>query len=287
MKYYALIPLIAVLSSCSLTEDTNPVPAEVSLVENLITTDPSSPEPTDTLTANNPSTGEAWRVSLMIEDGFDITKNFQNILLFFEESGRIEAKLGEQSLFGRWYIERDSPRDELYLDFPKGTILEELDDDWYIVRRDDSEIVLEYDDEEYDGKLVLVRETEQRSIAPPYQSLKENAEALFAKMTGSNFGIDSFLDGNRDKTLLFNNAQLVFGDWGSVTVELDGQELVSGIWLVGFDSQSVLLDLDFPSQVLGSYLDDEWLLQYLSDQRINLVEKGKSDNKDRLHLRKK
>ena len=283
MKKLAFIPIFALLLSCSTTNDSDPVLENSSVEEILSSTPASGNDNTNTTPATGSSENEAWRVHLMIEYGFDVTKNFRDVRLFFDESGSLEARLGDESISGRWKIESDSPRDELYLDFPNGTILEELDDDWYIIDRSETEIVLEYKDDEYESELVLIRGNQESSIASPFSGQEETSVALFSKVSDNSFGINSYTDDDDNKTQLFEGGRLVFDDWGQVTFERDGQDPIKGIWLVGFNNQNVLLDLDFPSQGLGDYLDEEWLLQNKSETLLQLIEKD-DDDRDRMEL---
>lgn len=285
MKNLIYVFLLVLLFSCSITEESSMIQDDLTAEEILTTTNPTNSDPESPQSANGqiPNDGEAWRIHLLVEDGFDLSKNFKNIQLFFDESGSIEARLGDQSIAGRWRVESDSPRDELYLDFPDGSILEELDDDWYIIDRSETEIVLEYKDEEYESELVLVRGSQESPIASPFSAQKESSLALFSKVSDTSFEINSFMDDDDDKTLLFEGGRLAFGQWGQVTFERDGKEPIAGIWKVGFNNQNVLLDLDFPSQGLGDYLDEEWLLQNKSETLLQLIEKNE-DDRDRMEL---
>lgn len=288
MKNLVFLFLMALLVSCSGTEDANPVQQDPTLEQILSTNPASGTTPSSPGTSTNPSAGEAWRIHLFVEDGYDITKNFVDIRLLFDESGAIQAKLGNETISGRWRIKRDSPRDELYLDFPDGSLLDELDDDWYIRSRSETEIILDYDDDEYESEMVWIRENAASSIRSPFSNQKDPALGLFNEVSQSQFEINAFWDDDRNRTLLFEGGILNFGDWGKVTLERAGQNPIEGIWLVGFNDRNVLLDLDFPSTGLGDYLDEEWLLQDKSGNLIRLIEKDDEyDDRDRMELKKK
>ncbi|WP_289028546.1 hypothetical protein [uncultured Algoriphagus sp.] len=285
MKKLSIITLVILSFSCSIADDTNQIQENPQIEDVLTSNNPNASEPSNPPSSNEPAPneGEAWRIHLVVEDGFDVTKNFKNVRLFFDESGSLEARLGDESISGRWRIESDSPRDELYLDFPNGTILKELDDDWYIIDLGETEIVLEYKDDEYESELVLIKGNQESSIVSPFSGQEETSVALFSKVSDNSFGINSYMDDDDNKTQLFDGGRLVFDDWGQVTFERDGQDPIKGIWLVGFNDQNVLLDLDFPSQGLGDYLDEEWLLQSKSETLLQLIEKDE-DDRDRMEL---
>lgn len=286
MKKLAFIPLIGLFLSCNLTDEATPVIEESTIEDTLIGTTPpngTTNTSSDSATNTNPAGNETWMIALFVEEGYDFSKNFQEVRLQFKESGIIEASLGDQPVSGRWKIERDLPRDELYLDFPSGTLLDELDDDWYISSQTDTEIILEYREDGYESKLILVRETHESTITPPFSLQKENSELLFDEVFESSFEISSFWEENRNMTLAFDGGILVFEAWGKVSLVKNGQQPIRGLWLVGFNDQNVLLDLDFPSPGLGNYLDDDWALVSKEGGLIQFIELDDSD-RDRLEL---
>jgi hypothetical protein len=267
MKRLNFIYLLLFMFSCDLINSENP------------NNNSQSPEQGQT-------GSDLWKVALFVDDGFDFTRNFEDVRFNFADAGVFEANKKEEVITGRWRIERDSPLDELYITFPKSSVLSELNDDWYIRERNDNFISLEYRDEGKTDRLIFVREGDQRTIEAPFEGRKTDMENLFSEIFGSDFEITSLIDDKDNKTALFKDATLAFDKLGRIILSIPGRDPWKGSWKVGFNDKNVLLDIDFDYSSLPDYLDEDWILTSKNDGRFNFKEK---DNKpeDFLELKKK
>lgn len=267
MKNLKFLAFLGLLSSCDLV-DTMPTQDVLDQTNTI-----SSSAPVNSATGLNASspTGN-WSIHLLIEDGFDITRNFQGFTFKFSNSGTLEAAKSSSVFTGRWRIERDFPSDEFYLDFPAGTILEELDDDWYVVEKTDHLLVLEERDGALVDRLVFVNDKASVSIDSPFTKEKAKGDALFEKVINAHFGIKSFVEDNRERSGLFQGVELATLPMGRVELKRANQVIAVGIWQVGFNDREIRLELDFESEGLADYLDEEWQLVTKTAQTIRLME---------------
>lgn len=87
----------------------------------------------------------------MIEEGQNKTNLYSPFLFTFNSDGSVTASTTAQTIRGTYRIVPDDDGPELQMDFPDGTVLYELSDDWYfltqndkIIRFEDSGDVLEF-----------------------------------------------------------------------------------------------------------------------------------------------
>lgn len=277
MKWnYSFLLIICLLAGCDLTDSNQAT--EVSTDLNVLPT--SDPSPTTSTQRVN------WEVALLVEDGLDLTRNFEGISISFSTGGLLEAEKNGQKITGSWKLERDFPSDELYLDFPQGTVLEELDEDWYVVERTETKLVME---DEYDGKkdhLILVSGQPRSAVPSPFSGRRQETDALFLRLDSSSFTVDRLIDHQRDKSALFTGSELVLSSFGIIELRRFSQVLAKGVWYIGFNDKEIKLDFNLPGVGISEYLDEEWLFQTKTNQLIQLIE---SDDlrEDRLDLRVK
>jgi len=230
----------------------------------LLTVSCNMMESTDVLqeefTTGQDATTDAWTIALFIDDGYDITRNFSGISFQFNDRGELLALKDDEVVRGSWRIERDSPRDELYILFPRAFLLSELSDDWYIRERNDTFISLEYPDDDGIDQLVFVREGNQREISKPFEAKMEPMERLFSEILDGSFDVEKLIDDDKDKTGLFDGGTLAFAALGKVVLTVPGSSPWEGSWKIGVNDQRILLDIDFTSQGIPDYLDEDWIL---------------------------
>lgn len=266
-------------ASCNLTEEQNPVQSAVP-VEELSTTDATLTTPSQTIEI----TGN-WQVHLLVEDGFDLTENFQNIDFNFSDSGDLEGKLGEETIAGRWRVQQGGTYQELYLDFPAGTILEELKEDWYLMERSENVLVLEERDEETTDMLVLVKANTNPEINSPFATNQEKGTLLFKTLLDNQFIINRLMEDNRDWTWLFDGVRLRLLPFGRLVIQQPDQAPLLGTWKVGFNNQQTKLGIELQDGEVSEFLDEDWLLQSKNNGLIQLIELDESD-RDQLELLK-
>ncbi|MGF1636224.1 MAG: hypothetical protein ACFCUU_04060 [Cyclobacteriaceae bacterium] len=213
-----------------------------------------------------------WRVALFVDDGFDFTRNFENVSFRFVDSGVLEAHAYEKVISGSWKIERDSPLDELYITFSNSSILVELNDDWYIRERGENILVLEYQDDSYKNQLIFVRETNQPTVTAPFNNGKTEMESLFDKVYDSSFSITSLIDDEDNKTHLFSGGSLNFDPLGSVVLAQPNENSWRGFWMIGFNNEAIKLDIDFDYEGIPDYLDEDWLLESQENEVLKFIE---------------
>jgi hypothetical protein len=277
MKPLKFIALAGFLASCNLIDDQNPDQSTVS-VDELFTTSPTPTSPSQT-----PSVNGNWRVHLLVEDGFDLTKNFENIRFTFSNAGVLEGKLGEETIAGRWRLERERTYEELYLDFPTGSILDELDEDWFLIERSENVLVLEERDDQTVDRLVLVKDATDPGIDSPFSTNQEKGDSLFQTVFDSQFRINQLSDDDRDRTSLFEGFRLKLLPFGRLEIERPNQAPLLGTWQVGFNNQHTKLELELAGEGIAEYLDDDWSLQAKENGLIQFIELDDLD-RDRLEL---
>jgi hypothetical protein len=124
--------ILFALSSCQNNDDITP------------SNDPQAVNATLTLAGG-------LRISELIEEGQNKTNLYSPFLFTFNSDGSVTASTTAQTIRGTYRIVPDDDGPELQMDFPDGTVLNELSDDWYfltqtdkIIRFEDSGDVLEF-----------------------------------------------------------------------------------------------------------------------------------------------
>ncbi len=265
MKKYGFLFAITLFTSCDLV-DSDQSDGFTNDLNVLFPDSPVSSPPSNPIQSSN------WRVQLFVEEGLDLTKNFEGISFSFSDGGALEAQKNGNKIGGRWRLDRDYPSDELYIDFPKGTVLEELDEDWYVVERLENRIVLEDSYDGYVDRLVFVRGQENSTIPSQFVEKKAAADSLFEKLENSTLEVQRLLEDFRDKSELFQGSALVLSPLGKIELRRSSQVLASGIWHVGFNEKDIVVEFDFPDAGISEYLDEEWLVVSKTEQLIQLSE---------------
>ena len=83
------------------------------------------------------------KISKSIEEGKDNTSLYAPYLFTFNSNGSVTASTTSQSISGTYRIVPDDDGPELQMDFPDGTVLYELSDDWYFLTQDNTTIRFE------------------------------------------------------------------------------------------------------------------------------------------------
>lgn len=108
-----------------------------------------------------------WSISYFMEDGVDETADFADVLLRFEDNGRVVALKGSQEFEGSWTVRRDDGDLELDMNFnEQNALIYELDDDWYFSSMDGNTMHFmddsrydddcDYDDEDDDEEYLIL-----------------------------------------------------------------------------------------------------------------------------------
>jgi hypothetical protein len=96
-------------------------------------------------------------IALFIEDGDDKTSLFSNYVFVFNNNGTVIASNANQDVSGTFNVFEDDNRFELALNFPANPEFSELNDDWYFVMENDSNIRFDDDDDDDgDGDNIIV-----------------------------------------------------------------------------------------------------------------------------------
>lgn len=118
------LSVLFILSSCQNEDDINP------------TNDPQSVNTSLTLASG-------LRISKMIEEGENRTNLYSPFLFTFTTDGTVIATSSTGNVSGTYRIVPDDDGPELQMDFPDGTVLYELSDDWYFLTQDNTTIRFE------------------------------------------------------------------------------------------------------------------------------------------------
>ena len=272
MKTYQYLIALLITASCDMVGSDRDERKSISL-EELLGVNPQE---------GKVGTESGWKIGLLESEGFDLTQNYTGVYLEFSDLGKISASINDREIQGRWQIERGAGREELELNFPENTILEELDEDWQIVSRSNEKIVLEERDEEYVNRLTLVA-SDSQSINSSYQTNLEEAARFFQVLNNSGFSIERITSETRDRTSVFENTLLAFLPMGRLELRLSDQKMIVGSWLVGHNNQDITVLLNFEDDGLGDFLDEDWLMTSFNTDQIVLKE-DEFNNADELVL---
>ncbi|EIM73360.1 hypothetical protein A3SI_18146 [Nitritalea halalkaliphila LW7] len=260
----ALFAIVFALFSCATEEQPLQSPAD-------------SPFPVsgNSTAQNNEAAGTSWRLALLVEDGKDLTPNFEGVSFFFEEAGNLVARGASGELRGNWQLLRRSSGDKLDIRFTGSLLFSELNEDWRIVEQSKQRIVLEDRDNGQVDRLVFLPAGSQEQVASPLS----NAMALnfFSFLRIGALRVGEFRDGNTDRTVLFQGGELRFSDLGQVQFLASGQSTQNGQWKVEFSNARVILEMEFPNQNPVRLLDEDWVLVELNEQRARFQEEDGSD----------
>ncbi|MDG1279182.1 MAG: hypothetical protein P8O16_18030 [Algoriphagus sp.] len=83
------------------------------------------------------------RISELIEEGQNKTSLYSPFLFTFNSDGSVSAVSSNQTIRGTYRIVPDDDGPELQMDFPDGSALYELSDDWYFLTQDNNKIRFE------------------------------------------------------------------------------------------------------------------------------------------------
>lgn len=125
MKYLSLLALILAFTSCEQLQ--------------ILGSDPV----TDTafLTDTGP-----WTVSYFFDKDQDDTSDFDDYQFYFEDNSVIKVVLPDGTIFnGTWNRTTDDNLPRLVIDISGSQILDELQDDWVLIKMEDNLIELEDD----------------------------------------------------------------------------------------------------------------------------------------------
>ena len=117
----------------------------------------------DVTALQSAATAGTWKITRFIEDGEDETADFENYVFSFDTNGNLTADNGTSTFTGSWSVEMDDDDDddslelEFEIDFSDpDDVLDDLEDDWYVLGYSDNRIRLAEDDDEMDDDDDLV-----------------------------------------------------------------------------------------------------------------------------------
>ncbi|MCI5081530.1 MAG: hypothetical protein MRY78_07565 [Saprospiraceae bacterium] len=90
--------------------------------------------------ATSLTSADGWRISLLVEDGENKTEDFSSYLFVFAENGVLTASKPGKSIRGTYWLYFDDGETELGMAFPDSYEFDELNDDWYLVSKDQNTI---------------------------------------------------------------------------------------------------------------------------------------------------
>lgn len=238
---------LAVLTSCQKEEF---IPLAGSGPDYVTPTPPGSGNASlkDVLVASG-----GMRITRFVEEGKDGTSKFKDYVFVFSANGSVKAEKGNGSVIGSYKVFFDDGKLELGMDFPKGSGLHELADDWYFISQDpmrlyfaDGPDVLEF--QVVSGQLDTV------TVPSPGTGASAVYDTLLA---AKEWRISSFIEEGKDGTSKFKDIVLSFDAGGVVTAQGKGSP-VKGSFLVFHDDGKTELGMDFPKQGPLHELTDDW-----------------------------
>jgi hypothetical protein len=120
----AAIILIATVSSCKKSDDTNSISTQVAAL---------------TQTAQQGK----WRVTYYYDNGTVETSTYSGYEFQFNSNGTVTATKAATTVSGTWHSGNDDSQLKLYLDFGTTNPFQELNDDWHVTQQSSAKIVLE------------------------------------------------------------------------------------------------------------------------------------------------
>lgn len=84
-----------------------------------------------------------WKVNLYRDNGVDETNNYTGYEFQFQPNGTVVATKDETLLGGTWKSVVDNNKAKLYMEFASATHLDELSEDWQIMKQDSGSLELE------------------------------------------------------------------------------------------------------------------------------------------------
>ncbi len=95
-----------------------------------------------------------WKIAKFIEDDEDKTSQFSSFAFKFSANGTVTAQNDILSESGSWSYDGSDSEPELDINFPDGSILDDISDDWDIVSVSTSRI--ELSDKDSDGQIDIL-----------------------------------------------------------------------------------------------------------------------------------
>lgn len=122
----AAILLIATVSSCTKSDDTN-----TNSVANQVAA-----------LSQTAQVGK-WRVTYYLDNGTVETSTYSGYEFQFNSNGSVTATKAATTVSGTWRSGNDDSKVKLYLDFGTTNPFQELNDDWHVTQQSSVKIVME------------------------------------------------------------------------------------------------------------------------------------------------
>lgn len=84
-----------------------------------------------------------WKVNLYRDNGVDETNNYTGYEFQFKPNGTVIATKDESLLSGTWRSAVDGRKPKLYMEFASASHLDELSEDWQIIKQGSGSLELE------------------------------------------------------------------------------------------------------------------------------------------------
>lgn len=86
--------------------------------------------------------GSEWRISIFTEDGTDYSDRMSECSFFFEEDSRLTVKSDRGTAIGTYIVFRDDNTTEFGISIMAIGLLQELNDDWYVISATENTIAM-------------------------------------------------------------------------------------------------------------------------------------------------
>jgi hypothetical protein len=250
MKRISLLFLVLMaFTACEKEDDLNPTSMSR---EDLLTT----------LTLSN-----GLRITEFVEDGADMTSDFNPYVFDFETNDTVTATKGSETINGTYSVFLDDGRKDLRMNFPTTSALYELSDDWYFISANETGLRFA------DGGDVLWFQTAGSISNPPPTPGMNQADLIATMISPNGLRITKFTEDGTDMTTLFSPYLFVFQSNGSVSASKTG-EIVNGTYSVFTDDGRVELRMSFPINSALSELRDDWYFSKLNGNVLRFADAG-------------
>jgi len=212
---------------------------------------------------------EGLKISKFIEEGVNMTSDFQPYLFFFDANGSVTATSTGADIVGTYSVFQDDGRTELRMNFPINSALYELNDDWYFISA--STTGLRFAE---GGDVLWFQTAGSGSNPPPPSGSGTTRDDLLSLMTSPNgLKITKFTEEGLDMTSWFNPYLFVFQSNGTVTASKTG-EIVNGTYSVFTDDGRVELRMSFPMNSALQELRDDWYFIKVNGNVLRFADAG-------------
>jgi hypothetical protein len=222
-----------------------------------------------------------WIITYFFDDE-DETFMFNGYVFDFLEDGTAEAIKDGQSQAGNWNTNGDDGTLELVLDFGMSDPFDELEDDWDVIEFDGTFIKLQ-DVSGGDGSveyLTFERPTGNDDGNDDDMGSGDDGDSdpssLANILIEGTWIVANFNDSGEDETSDYSGFSFDFQDDGSI-VATRNDDTIDGTWSVFTDSGKEKLGLDFGEMVPLDEFTDDWDIQDVQNNRVELYDVSSGD----------